>query len=466
MSYVRSIKGFSSDIKLYLIYTLVANVSIGVFALVFNLYLLQIGLRENFIGAFNAIHTMAIAGTALSMGWMLNRYGVWKCVTFGTAVFILASATLTVVTNPAVLLGLAVFYGLATSFVFTPVMPFIVELTRSRQRAEVAALVFSLTSISTTIGSLIGGWMPRLFAVSFGLDLPGAMAFRLTLILGLAIAAFGLLPMARMSTQRKRNKPADSAAQATQAGLPDLPPGETRRHMSVFILVGGLMSLGAGAVFPFYNVFLASIGASAGQIGLIFAGGWTLAAVVGLAAPAMARKLGSQKAVTIVRLVPIPFYILLIFQPALGVAIFVHWLRISSVSLGWPIDSTYISEVLPAKARTAVFGYRSAAWNVGFSLSSLAAGAIIVRYGYGPSFAAYAFFMTASMSLFYLYFSRISSPAAIPDDVPAAPATTSPGEAGDDPQLAVGRLANEVNRLDSMSKVRDDNTAANNQRNV
>ncbi|CAN5330620.1 hypothetical protein BH23CHL1_BH23CHL1_16940 [soil metagenome] len=456
MSYVRSIQGFSKDIKLYLIYTLVANVSIGVFALVFNLYLLQIGLRENFIGAFNAIHTMAIAGTALSMGWMLNRYGVWKCVTFGTAVFILASGTLTIVTNPAILLGLAVFYGLATAFVFTPVMPFIVELTRSRQRAEVAALVFSLTSISTTIGSLIGGWMPRLFADSFGFDRPSAMAFRLTLILGLVIAAFGLVPMAKMSTQRKRNKPADSAAQATQAGLPELPPGVTRRHMGVFILVGGLMSLGAGAVFPFYNVFLANIGASAGQIGLIFAGGWTLAAVVGLAAPAMARKLGSQMAVTVVRLVPIPFYILLIFQPALGVAIFVHWLRISSVSLGWPIDSTYISEVLPAKARTAVFGYRSAAWNVGFSLSSLAAGASIVRYGYGPSFAAYAFFMTAAMSLFYLYFSRISSPAAIPDDVPAAPATTSPGEAGDDPHSVVGRSATEVKHVNSPPLAPDD----------
>ncbi len=266
-----------------------------------------------------------------------------------------------------------------------------------------------------------------------------------------------------MSTQRKRNKPADSAAQATQAGLPELPPGEARRHMSVFVLVGGLMSLGAGAVFPFYNVFLASIGASPGEIGLIFAGGWTLAAIVGLAAPAIARKLGSQKAIAIVRLVPIPFYILLILQPALGVAIFVHWLRITSVSLGWPIDSTYISEVLPAKARTAVFGYRSAAWNVGFSLSSLAAGGIIVRYGYGPSFAAYAFFMTAAMGLFYLYFSRVTSHAAIPDDVPTAPATTSPGESRDDPQLAVGPVSKQVNRFNRVAQVRNDDAASNNE---
>lgn len=418
MSYVRSIKGYSPDVRLYLVYTLIANVSIGVFALVFNLYLLQLGLRENFIGAFNAIHTLAIAGTALSMGWMLNRYGVWKCVTIGTVGFILASLSLTVVTSGPALLGLAVVYGVATSFVFTPVMPFVVELTRSRERAQVSALVFSLTSISTVIGSLLGGWMPRLMSLTFDLEMTSAMAYRLTLIFGLAIAWFGVIPLVKMSKQRKIARPADSAADSTLSGFQDLPEGRVRRHMFAFVMVGGLMSLGAGAVFPFYNVFLVDVGAGPGQIGFIFAVGWTIAAIVGLAAPAMARKLGSQQAVTIVRLIPVPFYLALIIQPALGLAVFVHWLRISSVSLGWPIDSTYISEVLPAKARTAVFGYRSAAWNVGFSISSLAAGAVIVRWGYGPSFAAYAFFMTAAMVWFYLYFSRVR-PGIGRDDSPA-----------------------------------------------
>lgn len=434
MGYIRSIKGYSSDIRLYLVYTLVANVAIGVFSLVFNLYLLQIGLRENFIGAFNALHTIAIAATALSMGWMLNRFGVWKCVTYGTAAFIAASGALTVITSPAALLALAVVYGITTSFVFTPVMPFVVELTRSRQRAEVSALVFSLTSVSTVIGSLVGGWLPRILATLFDLSLPGPMAFRLTLIAGLVIAAFGVIPLHRMSEQRKHSLPADSAADATQPGLADLPAGRVRKHMAVFIAVGGLMSLGAGAVFPFYNVFLQDIGASAGAIGLIFAGGWALAAIVGLAAPAIARKLGSQKAVAIVRMVPVPFFVLLIFQPVLALAVLVHWVRISSVSLGWPIDSTYISEVLPARARTSVFGYRSAAWNVGFSISSLAAGVVIVEYGYGPSFAAYAIFMTLAMALFYGYYSRIPAPQFIPADTPSAPPTTSPGEPGDDPE--------------------------------
>ncbi len=407
MSYVRSIKGYSPDIRQFLVYTLIANISIGVFALVFNLYLLELGLRENFIGAFNALNTLSIAGMAMALGWVLNRWGVWRVVTVGTVFFILVSFALTIVTSAPLLLVLAVLYGIATSLVFTPVMPFVVELTRSRERADVSALVFSLTSISTVIGSLMGGWLPQIVSRLFDLDLPGAMAYRITLMTGLAIAWLGIIPLQRMSDQRKRARPSDAAAEATQSGLPELPEGKVRRHMFSFVMVGGLMSLGAGAVFPFYNVYLVEVGAGPGQIGFIFAVGWSIAAIVGLAAPAMARKLGSQKAVAIVRMIPVPFYIMLIFQPVLGLAIFVHWLRISSVSLGWPIDSTYISEVLPARARTAVFGYRSAAWNVGFSISSLAAGTLIVRYGYGPSFAAYAIFMSVAMAWFYFYFSRV-----------------------------------------------------------
>lgn len=434
MSYVRSVRSYSPDIRLYLIYTLLVNVAIGVFALLLNLYLVQLGLRENFIGAFNALYTLAIAGTSLSMGWLLNRYGVWKCVAVGTAGFVVVSASLTLVTTPVLLLALSALSGVATGFVLTPVMPFIVELTRSRQRADVAALVFSLTSVATVIGSLVGGWMPRLLAITFGLELPGTMAFRLTLLAGLVVAAFGLVPLQRMSSQRKRNRPADSAAEATQSGLLELPQGDVRQRVIVFVLVGGLMSLGAGAVFPFYNVFLLELGTPAGQIGTIFAVGWMLAAVVGLSAPAIARRLGSQKAVSLVRMVPVPLFIAMAIQPGLAIAVLVHWVRISSVSLGWPIDSTYISEVLPDKARTSVFGYRSAAWNVGFSISSLVAGVSIVRYGYGPSFVAYAVFMTAAMALFYAYFSRIPAPSSIPDDFATAPTTTNPGEPADDPQ--------------------------------
>jgi MFS family permease len=93
--------------------------------------------------------------------------------------------------------------------------------------------------------------------------------------------------------------------------------------------------------------------------------------------------------------------------------------------MAWPIDSTYISEILPARARASVFSFRSGAWNLGWSLSSLVAGYAIVRYGYNVSFAAYIIFMTLAMGLFYVYFSRSAGeePRTVPETV--EPATTS-----------------------------------------
>jgi MFS family permease len=190
----------------------------------------------------------------------------------------------------------------------------------------------------------------------------------------------------------------------------------------IFVAVGLLMSFGAGAVFPFYNVFLETQGASSGQIGLIFSAAGLMAALCGLASPYASRKLGSQRAVAIVRLSPVPFYLLLMLAPNLPVAIVAHMLRTTSINMAWPIDSTYISEVLPAKARSQVFSFRSGAWNFGWAFSSLIAGKLIVDHGYNVSFAAYVVFMTVAMALYYVYFTRAvgtTTPAATRSREPA-----------------------------------------------
>jgi MFS family permease len=74
--------------------------------------------------------------------------------------------------------------------------------------------------------------------------------------------------------------------------------------------------------------------------------------------------------------------------------------------MAWPIDSTYISDILPARERSQVFSFRSGAWNLGWSLASFVVGGLIVEYGYNISFVIYLVFMTAAMALFYVYFSR------------------------------------------------------------
>ncbi|MEX2315218.1 MAG: MFS transporter [Thermomicrobiales bacterium] len=425
-SYFRGVRGYGRDIKLFLLYNLLSNVGIGVFQLLFNLYLIQLGYDEAFIGQFQSISTLSMAGVALSIGVLVNRFGVWRTVMAGLVFFLVTSVLASIITNQFALLVMAGLSGAGTAFLFVPTMPFIVELTGRHERHGVAALAFSLNSLSMTVGSLIGGFGARGIGGIFGLEVPSAEAYRYTLIAGLVLAGFAVLPLMAMSNERKRALPEDEQASGLPAtGAVAQAPRTIRRHMMVFIAIGGLMSLGAGAVFPFYNVFLESRGASSGQIGIIYAAAGLSAAFVGLFSPWVAHRLGSLKATAIVRLAPVPIYILLMATPALPVAILAHIVRTTSINMAWPIDSTYISDVLPARARASVFSFRSGAWNLGWSFSSLIAGYAIVRYGYNVSFAAYIIFMSLAMGLFYIYFSRSASQEQLPAAQAGEPASAT-----------------------------------------
>lgn len=413
-SFFRGVRDYSRDIKLFLIYSLIANVGVGVFMLIFNLYLIQLGFAEDFIGRFNAFSTLAMGGIALTVGYLINRFGVWLTVTVGLVVFVVTSVMACVITNPTMLLLMGALSGAGTAFLFVPTMPFIVELTTAHQRHSVAALTFSLNSLSMTIGSLVGGFMPSSLAALLALNSPSAEAYRYTLIIGVGLAAAGIVPLLGMTANQKAARTVEES-ERVPGGPEPAPPRTIRRHMIVFIALGGLMSLGAGALFPFYNVFLQTQGASTRQIGIIFSAAGLMAAALGLMSPYLARRMGSLRAATFVRLVPVPFYLLLIFTPALPIAVIAHMLRTTSINMAWPIDSTYISEVLPARARAQVFSFRSGAWNFGWAISSVIAGALIVRHGYNVAFIAYIFFMSAAMLLYYVYFTRtIGERSAVP----------------------------------------------------
>ena len=419
-SYIRDYKRYHRDVKLFLIYSLFANVGIGVFTLLFNLYLTELGHREDYIGRWNSVNTLTMGVVALVMGFLINRFGVWKCVFGGLLLFLSTSFVLCVVTDPLLLLVFAGFGGAGTAFLFVPTMPFIVELTGSRERHGVAALAFSLQSLATMFGSLLGGWMPKALKL-VGLGGGSAEAYRYTLMAGIAVAGLALLPLLAMSANRRHALPGESETSEPELLERERPRRNIRRDMLVFISVGGLMSLGAGAVFPFYNVFLETRGASAGDIGLIYSAAGLMAAICGLLSPYVARRFGPLRAVVLIRLAPVPFYLLLIGTPALPIAIFGHMIRTTSINMAWPIDSTYISEILPAKARSQVFSFRSGAWNFGWALSSLLAGQAIVAYGYNISFAAYILFMSTAMILFYVYFTGAAR-SARSTQLPEAPA--------------------------------------------
>jgi MFS family permease len=434
--YLKRVQDFGPDVKLFLAYNLLANVGYGVTELIFNLYLLKLGFREDYIGEWRAVQTICMAVSAAFVGFLLTRFGTWRCIVVGFSLLVLATLALAIAENRLLLLVLAGVYGASLAFLFSPLMPFILEWAPAEQRQHVAAVSFSIVSFSVMIGSLVGGFAPSLVAAALpGVADPSVAAYRWALAIGTSIAAVGLVPLFLMGEPRRAR--ASRAAHSAEETAPPAERRRVRRDMGVFILAGGIMSIGVGMVQPFYNVFLERLGASDHQIGYVYALGGAAAAIVGLGAPALAGRVGALRAVVLLRLAIVPIYLPLIFVPGFALAVAAYVTRQITISMAWPIDSTFIGELLPPRARAGIYGLRSAAWNFGFAAASFVGGRIIVESGYRWTFVSIVVFTSLAAVTFFGYYSR--HPRVLAGKVPSAlPRGWRAAEPGHRPALGTG----------------------------
>jgi len=406
--YARTVRAFSHDMRLYILFTLIGYLNIGVFQVLYNLYLNRIGLHEDFIGAFTAVNTIAIAGAALTIGPIINRYGPWIVIVFGFTIFCITSVGLTLSNTPLILLVFAGLQGIGTSFFSNPTMLIVLERTTNETRQHASSIVYSSQAFSGTLGNLGGGLLPKLFFLVFPALTTGSVgSYRATLLVGVVVAGLALIPLLRMrpTTGEPRGEMAGIRRQMTVEARKE--PGTRRADFYVFIISGGLLAVASGAVIPFYNVYLTRLGASTQVVGYIYTAAALVAAVVGLTGPVVAAKFGALRTVGVLRISPLPLFVAMIFVPHLALAIPAHALRVTSINMSWPIDSTFIADLLPARQRAYVFSIRSVLWNGGWAVTSIIAGRVIRATGsYMTVFVVYSIFLVLSVGLFQIYFQR------------------------------------------------------------
>lgn len=404
-SYFRDIAGFPRDIRLFFAFQLLVNIGFAVFSLIYNLYLVELGLREDYIGTFNGIQTVAMSISGMLIGRAVARIGMWRSITFGVALLFLATYALAFNANATTLLALSALFGFMLSYMFSLTMPFILEFGPTHERPRIAAIAFSIQSLSTTVGSLVGGFLPSIVGGLRGHeDEVGLVDYRWTLVIGTTIAIGSLVPLFLMGEARKSTRAQEQARAPIEESDDDRT--QAKRDLVIFVALAGILALGVGALMPFYNVFLTELGADSRQVGLVFALASGTAAIIGLGAPWVNRRIGTMNAMFLLRFVPVPFFALLIVYPVYGLAIAAYVFRYITIAMTWPIDSTFTGEILPARLRATVFGWRSASWNMGFAIASVIGGRVIVARGYDAAFAAMAVFSLLSIALFAFHFRR------------------------------------------------------------
>jgi MFS family permease len=157
-------RGSPPAVRHLLWFALSVGLGRAVWSLLFNLYLRQVGFREDFIGDLNFWMALASALVAPLAGLLSNRLGRRTMLLAGAALEMIALlASVWFVQRGAIVAAMALS-GIAFPLWIIAFNPLLAENTAPDERVSLFSL-FNIIWLGTAMaGSLLGGWLPGLAA--------------------------------------------------------------------------------------------------------------------------------------------------------------------------------------------------------------------------------------------------------------------------------------------------------------
>jgi MFS family permease len=394
----RAYAAFGRDARLFLLTTLIAGAALSLYWIDFNLYLASLGLSTSTIGLVAAVASLAAGIASFPASTLSDRFGRRAVIAGGLALMAAGLGILIPTESlPVVFLGASLFAVGAQGF-FVVQAPFLTEHSEPSHRNELFAVQFAIQNVTNVVAAILGGVVATLIASSLGLDPAGAGTYRIILAIMLVLVLAGLATVILLRDDRPRTV---GTARLALAGEPARFPADPRRARARFGLVirdpglflrlllpGLLISIGAGQVIPFLNLFVqVKFGLDLASINALFAFTSVGTFVAVMAQPFLAARVGQIRSVVLVQAISIPFLAVLGFSPVLWTVVAAMMVRNSLMNAGNPIFSAFAMEQVTPGERATLSASMSVLWQVGWVIGG--AWYAVLQAGLG-FFAGYA----------------------------------------------------------------------------
>ena len=411
-AYARGFTGLSGDVRRLLAAAMSLWVGIGIFGVLFNLYLIALGYSVAFVGLLAALSTVGQAAVSLVLGPLLRGWPARTVMAAATALVATTMAASAIFTQAIPLVALVLLQGAGVAAATIPSSPFLMEQSRPAQRAHLFSSYTAATNLGSMAGSLISGLLPPLVGL---VALRGQVVAqdRLGLLLGAALVLVGTLSLARIGSERVEPEEGTEVPSAN-AGAPE---GEeqTRADLVAMMAATACIALSLGVVYPLLNVYFATVHhASTATIGLLYAASGVCCTLGSLLGPVAARR-GALPGLVALRALTAPLLLLFWIHPALAVVCVAYIGRNVLGQITGTLENAFTMERVQPRFRGAVANWRTFAFNAGWTVGSLVAGAAVARYGFDPAFVASGALTVAGTLIWYRRFVRPRpQPAAEP----------------------------------------------------
>jgi MFS family permease len=373
---------------MFLVAAVVFNFALFIFVLLYNLFLMERGFREDFLGVVSGAQRVGSVVGTLPAAWVAHRFGLRKSLLLAFVGVSLSEVLRAVVVARLPLAALGFGNGCIFSLWAVIMAPCIAATTHEKRRPVAFSVFFAAMFTTGIAGNWIGGRLP--------MWLHGKQP---VLLCAAAISVAALIPVWRLRLP---------AAPATRAHVY---PRTT--FLLRFLAPFALWHLATGAFNPFHNVYFARMGFAVKSIGSIFSASQVVQVVTVLLAPWVIRRLGMVTGVACMMAATALSLTGLASQPPASAAVAVYIAYMSFQWMSEPGLNTLLMNNVDEKERS---GASAITFLVAFgaqALASFGAGAGFTNLGYGAVLGGAAALAAISAVLFRLLLRpALSAPVA------------------------------------------------------
>jgi len=417
IGYLRRLRLFSHDVRLYLIATAtMAFAILGIYGVLFNLYLLRLGYGPEFVGLVSAAGQLGFSASCLLVGALGTRWRTRRMMIAGIGLIVVGFGSLPltefmplswqegwlVATYALARVGAALYLVNGTLF--------LTGATSPEERVYAFSVLVALQRLLGFAGSLVGGLLPGFFAGVLGVAADRPAPYRYSLLTAALLpisAVLALLATREVRVRRKKWPVVDTGT--APLGL-----------IALLALIVLFRCAGRGAVTIFFNVYLdAGLHVSTSRIGALNAAAQLVAVPASLVMPLLVARWGKARclilvtlctAVSLLPLAAIPHWVAAGFS-------FVGMMMLFSITS--PAMSVYSQESVLPDWQAAVAGAVNMAAGLGPAIAAMGGGYAIGALGYRSVFWAGAG-LTATGALLLWACSRVLHGEPRPDKAKAS----------------------------------------------
>ncbi|WP_043932323.1 MFS transporter [Bacillus sp. EB01] len=384
---------YNKNIRLSMAANMITQVGLGIFIVIYNFYVRELGYTEAVNGQIISMASLATAIILVPAGMIGDRFGRKRVILAGIFVSGLLLFSRAVATDGTTLVYLAFAAGLAGAFLQVSGIPWLAENSDPSERVNLFALQAALMTAASVIGNLLGGLLTDFFS----LFMPELSSIRLTLLIGAGIYITGVIPAFKFQAPMKRTE-----ASPLPAGSPGKKSSFSKsgfKIIALFAFSQMLIGFGAGLVIPYLNLYFAGrFSASASTTSFIISLGQAATAFAMFIGPQVVKRVGEVRAVVYLQLSSLPFLILTAYTEHLFLAAVGFLFRQALMNAGNPIQSSLIMSKVDDGMKGLANSINQTVFNLGWALMGPVSTGIVVQYGNYWGYA-YVFSITAILYL-------------------------------------------------------------------